>query len=139
VTSKNWPYRGEILQLKRARYLTHLPLPLYSHFPAELASIMHLPFSLFTSVATLSHCLCSESPYLSVKLYRIYVCYTNITLFIYSVQYYPLFHVTDVVLGTYYLRIWGHTYIFKILIYVCYTNIILYIAVGIIRSFTEPR
>jgi hypothetical protein len=26
--------------------------------------------------------LCSESPYLSIKLYRIYVCYTNITLYI---------------------------------------------------------
>jgi hypothetical protein len=30
----------------------------------------------------LSHCLCSESHYLSIKLYRIYVCYTNITLYI---------------------------------------------------------
>jgi hypothetical protein len=46
---------------------------------------------------------------LSIKLYRIYVCYTNITLYhaIYSVWYYPQFHVTMVGLGTYYLWIWG--------------------------------
>jgi hypothetical protein len=30
---------------------------------------------------------------------------------IYSVRYYPLFHVTAAGLGTYYPRIWGHTYI----------------------------
>jgi hypothetical protein len=85
--------------------------PPYSRFPAELSSILLLPFSLFTLVATLSHCLCSESPYLSIKLYRIYVCYTNITLHIaemetikviYSVRCYPCFHVTAVSLGTYY-------------------------------------
>jgi hypothetical protein len=28
---------------------------------------------------------------------------------IYSIRYYPLFHVTGVGLGMYYLRIWGHT------------------------------
>jgi len=41
---------------------------------------------------------------LSIKLYRIYVCYPNITLYhvIYSVRYHPLFHVTAVGLGTYY-------------------------------------
>ena len=40
---------------------------------------------------------------LSIKLYRIYVCYTNMTLYdvIYSVRYYPRFHVTAVGLGTY--------------------------------------
>jgi len=45
---------------------------------------------------------------LSIKLYRIYVCYTNITLYhvIYSVRYYLRFHVTAVGLGTYYPRIW---------------------------------
>ena len=41
---------------------------------------------------------------LSIKLYRIYICYTNITLYhvIYSVRYYPRFSVTAVGLGTYY-------------------------------------
>jgi hypothetical protein len=41
---------------------------------------------------------------LSMKLYRIYVCYTNITFYrvIYSVRYYSQFHVTAVRLGTYY-------------------------------------
>jgi hypothetical protein len=33
-------------------------------------------------VAALSQSLCSESPYLSIKLYRVYVCDTNITLHI---------------------------------------------------------
>ena len=44
---------------------------------------------------------------LSIKLYRIYACYTNITLrhFIYSGRYYPRFSVTAVVLGTYDPRI----------------------------------
>jgi hypothetical protein len=60
----------------------HLPLPPYSCFTAELACILFLVFSLFALVATLSLCLCSESPYLSIKLYHIYVCYTNITLYI---------------------------------------------------------
>jgi hypothetical protein len=72
----------EIQQPKPAQYLTHLPLPPYSRYPAELASILLLPFSLFPSVPPLSHCLCSESRYLSIKLYRIYVCYMNITLYI---------------------------------------------------------
>jgi hypothetical protein len=54
--------------------------PLYSRFPAELTSILLLAFSLFASFATLSQCLSSESPYLSVKLYRVYARYTNITL-----------------------------------------------------------
>ena len=46
---------------------------------------------------------------LSIKLYRIYVCYTNITFYhvIYSVRYYPRFHVTAVGLGTYYPWIRG--------------------------------
>jgi hypothetical protein len=38
---------GEIQQFKRAQYLTHLPLPPYPRFPAELASILLLAFSLF--------------------------------------------------------------------------------------------
>jgi hypothetical protein len=54
----------EIQQLKRAQYLTHLPLPPYSRFPAEFASILLLAFSLFALVDALSHCLCSESSYL---------------------------------------------------------------------------
>jgi len=43
-------------------------------------------------------------PNLLIKLYHIYVCYTNITLYhvIYSVRYYPRFHLTAVGLGTYY-------------------------------------
>jgi hypothetical protein len=48
---------------------------LYPRFPAELAPILILAFSLFALVAMISHCLCSKSPYLSIKLYRIYVCY----------------------------------------------------------------
>jgi len=46
---------------------------------------------------------------LSIKLYCIYVCYTNIMLHhvIHSVRYYLQFHVTAVGLGTYFLRIWG--------------------------------
>jgi hypothetical protein len=54
--------------------------PLYSRFPAELASILLLALSMFSLVAELSQCLCSESPYLSIKCYHIYVCCTNITL-----------------------------------------------------------
>jgi hypothetical protein len=56
--------------------------PQYSCLPVELASILPLAFSLFALVAGLLQCLCSESPYLSIKLYRIYVCYMNITLYI---------------------------------------------------------
>jgi hypothetical protein len=67
---------------KRAQYLTHLPLSPYPRFSAELAPILLLSFSLFALVAALSQCLCSESTYLSIKLYRIYVCYMNITLYI---------------------------------------------------------
>jgi hypothetical protein len=62
--------------------MTHLPLSPYSRLPAELAFILLLAFPLFALVAALSHCLCSESPYLSIKLYHLYVCYTNITLYI---------------------------------------------------------
>jgi hypothetical protein len=79
-----------------------------SCFRIELASILLLAFSLFKLVATLSYCLCSESPYLSIKFYSIYVCSMNITL--YSVWYYPWFHVTTVVLGMYYPWIWGHSW-----------------------------
>jgi hypothetical protein len=52
---------------------TTIPLPAYSCFTAEFVSILLIEFSLFTFVATLSHCLCLESHYLSIKLYRIYV------------------------------------------------------------------
>jgi hypothetical protein len=62
--------------------MTHIPLSPYPRFLAELASILLLAFSLFALFAELSQCLCSESPYLSIKLYRTYVCYTNITLYI---------------------------------------------------------
>jgi hypothetical protein len=72
---------GEIQQPKRAQYLTNLPLSPYPRFPAERATILLLAFSLFALVAALSQCLCPESPYLSINLYRIYVCYTNITLY----------------------------------------------------------
>jgi len=46
---------------------------------------------------------------LSIKSYRIYVCHTNIISYhvIYSVRYYPRFHVTAVGLGTYYPWIRG--------------------------------
>jgi len=41
------------------------------------------------------------------KIYRIYACYTNLTLYdiIYSIRYYPRFSVTTIGLGMYYLRI----------------------------------
>jgi hypothetical protein len=65
---------------KCAQYLTHLPFAPYSRFPTELASSLLLAFSLFALVAALSQFLCSESPYLSIKLHRIYVCYMNIML-----------------------------------------------------------
>jgi hypothetical protein len=55
---------GKIQQPKRAQYMTRLPLPPYSCFTAELASILLLAFSLFASVAALSQCLYSENPYL---------------------------------------------------------------------------
>jgi hypothetical protein len=44
---------------------------------------------------------------LSIKLYRIYACYTNIMLcdVIYSVRYYPHFSLTAVGLGMYYPQI----------------------------------
>ena len=44
---------------------------------------------------------------LSIKLYRIYARYTNITLYdvIYNVRYYPRFSVTAVGLETYFPRI----------------------------------
>ena len=46
---------------------------------------------------------------ISIKLYRIYVFYTNNALYhvIYSVRYYPRFRVTAVGLGTYYPWIRG--------------------------------
>jgi hypothetical protein len=47
-----------------------------------------------------------RNPYLSIKLYRIYVYYTNHV--IYSVRYYLQFHVTVVGLGTYCSWIWRH-------------------------------
>jgi hypothetical protein len=62
--------------------LAHLPLPPYSRFPSERVSILLLAFLLFALVAALSQCLFSETPSLSIKLYRIYVCYTNITLYV---------------------------------------------------------
>jgi len=42
-------------------------------------------------------------------LYMLHECHV-----IYSVRYYPRFHVTAVVLGTYYPRIWGHYCVWKI-------------------------
>jgi len=44
---------------------------------------------------------------LAIKLQRIYVYYMDIMLYdvIYSVRYYPWFHVTTVGLGTYYPQI----------------------------------
>jgi len=55
---------------------------------------------------------------LSVKLYRIYACYTNITLYgvIYSLRYYPRFSVTAVGLGTYYPQIRRSTYNYILLV-----------------------
>ena len=60
---------------------------------------------------------------LSIKLYRIYVCYVK-----YSVRCYPRFHVNAVGLGTYYPRIRGSAYISFNLnivqIEFCYTSLI---------------
>jgi hypothetical protein len=50
--------------------------------PPKLPPFLLLAFSLLALVAAFSQCLCSENPYLSIKLYRIYVCYTTITLYI---------------------------------------------------------
>jgi hypothetical protein len=62
--SKNGLQHGEIQQLTHTQYFTRLPLTLYLCFPTELASILLPSLSLFTLVATLSQCLCSDSPYL---------------------------------------------------------------------------
>jgi hypothetical protein len=53
--SENGPQHGEIRQPKRAQYLTHLHLSPYPNFPAELASILLIAFSLFALVAALVH------------------------------------------------------------------------------------
>jgi hypothetical protein len=64
---------------------------------------------LFALVAALSQCLCSESPYLSIKLHRMYVFF----IFILSM------------LSMY------------VCMYVCmFMNITIYIAFAIIRGFT---
>jgi hypothetical protein len=57
--------------------------------PRRTCAILLLAFSLFALVAALPQCLCSENPYLSIKLYRNYVCYTNITLYTYSMERSP--------------------------------------------------
>jgi hypothetical protein len=90
------------------------------------APVLHSSF--FASVLTLPRRTCHHSasnflavriscrdiavfvfrrPLLINKLYLIFVCYTNITL--YSFRYYPRFYVTTVGLGTYYPHIRGHT------------------------------
>jgi hypothetical protein len=52
---------------------------------------------------------------------------------VYSVLYYYLFNVDNVLLCVIYQLN------FTVCMYVCYTNITLNIAFGIIRGFTEPR
>jgi hypothetical protein len=47
----------------------------YSRFPAECSSILHQAFSLFALAAALSQCLCSESPYLSIKFHILLTVY----------------------------------------------------------------
>jgi len=56
---------------------------------------------------------------LSIKLYHIYVCYTNITPYhiILSVRYFSRFHVTAVGLGTYYPWIRGSACIWTVRAY----------------------
>jgi hypothetical protein len=56
-------------------------LPLYSLFPAEFASILVVVFSLFVLVATLSLCLYSESPYLSIN-FTVFMFVTRISHYI---------------------------------------------------------
>jgi hypothetical protein len=99
----------KIQKLKRAQYLSHLPLTPYSRFPTELATIILLAISLFASFAALSQCLCSESP-----LPYLLVCMLHEYHVIYCVRDYPRFYVTAVVLGTYYLWIRGHTCILEV-------------------------
>jgi hypothetical protein len=66
-----------------AQYLTDLPLTPYPRFPAELAT-----HSASTVLAVRISCRAftvfffSERTYLSIKRYLIYVCYTNISLYI---------------------------------------------------------
>jgi hypothetical protein len=110
MSSENGQWHGEIHQPKRTQYLTHVPLPLYSRFPAELISILLLA-SLFTLVATILQCLCSEGPYLSAKLSCIYVCYMSITLYIVFSMICGC-TVTTVGHGMYYLWKQGHTCIY---------------------------
>jgi len=67
---------------------------------------------------------------LTIKLYHIYVCYTNITLYYvirditwYSFRYYKGFHITAVGFGTYYPWIRGSA---CILYRVCYFDLLCY-------------
>jgi hypothetical protein len=76
------PYYGEIHQPKCAQYLTHLPLPPYSHLHTEFAYILLLAFSLFTLVAALWQCLCSQSSYLSIN-FTVFMFITQISCYIY--------------------------------------------------------
>jgi hypothetical protein len=71
---------------------------------------------------------------LSIKLYRIYVCYTNITLcdVIFSIRYYPRFHVTAVGLGTYYVRMGGGPPVYTI-----YNSILISFPTHVL-IFSEP-
>jgi hypothetical protein len=77
-TSRNMmKYSSEI----HAEYLIHLPLSPYPHFPAELASILLLAFSVFALVAAVSQCLCSETPYLSIN-FTVFMYVTRISCYI---------------------------------------------------------
>jgi hypothetical protein len=78
--------------------------PKYSHFLAELASILLLAFSLFALVAAISVFIFGKPLFIDHTLP--YFCMLDE----YRVQYYPQFHVTMVVLGMYYPQIWGPTY-----------------------------
>jgi hypothetical protein len=87
---------------KEAQYLTHLSFLPYSRFPAELAPILLLAFSLFALAAALLQCLCSESLYLSIKPY-LFIHVTRISRYTYIWRsiFFAL-HVTAEGLETYY-------------------------------------
>jgi hypothetical protein len=82
-----------------------------------------LDSSSFAPILTLPHrtCLHSASSILAVTLnYQLnftYLCLLHEYHVIYSVWYYPRFHITTVGLGMYlyYPWIWGHTFIMKTL------------------------
>jgi hypothetical protein len=61
--------------------MTYLSLPPYSRFPAELASILFYVLAVHIGYCVIA-VVVFRKPLFINKLYRIHVCYTNITLYI---------------------------------------------------------